>query len=140
MSVPFIGYVGNHCASETVPRSGPVIDLDFIEAMAKVQENGGFDRVLTAFNAESPESLLVGQHIASVTRRLGLMIAHRPGFTAPTVARQLGILGAGDDVHGITTFLMRGFDPIADAAAYGSDLLPRVRALVAQRETQAQAA
>jgi alkanesulfonate monooxygenase len=93
MSVTFIGYVGSHRASETVPRSGPVIDLAFIEAMAKVQENGGFDRVLTAFNAESPESLMVGQHVASVTRRLGLMIAHRPGFTAPTLAaRQLATL------------------------------------------------
>jgi len=93
MTLNFIGYVGNHNASETTPRSGPVIDLAFIEAMAKVQEHGGFDRVLTAFNAESPESILVGQHIASVTERLGLMIAHRPGFTAPTLAaRQLATL------------------------------------------------
>jgi alkanesulfonate monooxygenase len=93
MSVTFIGYVGNHNASETQPRSGPVIDLAFIEAMAKVQEHGGFDRVLTAFNAESPESILIGQHIAAVTERLGLMIAHRPGFTAPTLAaRQLATL------------------------------------------------
>ncbi len=35
---------------------------------------------------------------------------------------------------GIDTFLIRGFDPIGDAAAYGSELLPRVRALVAARE------
>ncbi|NVN32433.1 alkanesulfonate monooxygenase, partial [Endobacter medicaginis] len=32
---------------------------------------------------------------------------------------------------GIDTFLIRGFDPIEDAHAYGRDLLPRVRALVA---------
>jgi alkanesulfonate monooxygenase len=93
MTVTFIGFVGNHNASETVPRSGPVIDLDFVESMAKAQEFGGFDRVLLAFNAESPESLLVGQHVGAVTRRLGLMIAHRPGFTAPTVAaRQFATL------------------------------------------------
>lgn len=86
MSVEFIGFVRNHNASEVIPRSGPVIDLPFIEAMAKVQENGGFDRVLLAFHSESPECLLVGQHVAAVTERLGLMIAHRPGFVAPTLA------------------------------------------------------
>jgi alkanesulfonate monooxygenase len=36
---------------------------------------------------------LVGQHIASVTDRLKLMIAHRPGFTSPTLAaRQFATL------------------------------------------------
>ena len=30
---------------------------------------------------------------------------------------------------GITTFLIRGFDPLADALEYGRDLIPRVRAL-----------
>jgi alkanesulfonate monooxygenase len=35
---------------------------------------------------------------------------------------------------GIRTFLIRGFDPLSDAIAYGRDLIPRVRALVAERE------
>jgi alkanesulfonate monooxygenase len=35
---------------------------------------------------------------------------------------------------GITTFLIRGFDPLEDAAVYGRDLLPRVRKLVAEAE------
>jgi alkanesulfonate monooxygenase len=34
---------------------------------------------------------------------------------------------------GVTTFLIRGFDPLADAVAYGSDLIPRVRAALAAR-------
>ena len=35
------------------------------------------------------------------------------------------------DYHrlGIDTFLIRGFDPLADALEYGRDLIPRVRAL-----------
>jgi alkanesulfonate monooxygenase len=41
---------------------------------------------------------------------------------------------------GIRTFLIRGFDPLPDALAYGRDLLPRVRALVAERERAQQAA
>ena len=93
MSVEFIGYVGHHNSSETVRRSGPALDPAFVEAAAKAQELVGFDRVLVAFNSTSAESILIAQHIANVTSRLGLMIAHRPGFTAPTLAaRQLATL------------------------------------------------
>ena len=35
---------------------------------------------------------------------------------------------------GISTFLIRGFDPLVDAYDYGRDLLPRVRELVAQED------
>jgi alkanesulfonate monooxygenase len=39
------------------------------------------------------------------------------------------------DYHalGVTTFLIRGFDPIEDALDYGRELIPRTRALVAER-------
>ncbi len=58
-----------------------------------MHENGGFDRVLLAFHSTSPESILVSQYVTSVTKTLKLMIAHRPGFTAPTLAaRQLATL------------------------------------------------
>ncbi|MDR3508500.1 MAG: LLM class flavin-dependent oxidoreductase [Caulobacteraceae bacterium] len=107
MSVEFIGFVGTHNVSEIHPASGPVIDRDYVETVAKAHENGGFDRALVAFGSTSPESQLVVAHAASVTRRLGFMIAHRPGFTAPTVAaRQLATLdqftGGRIAVHIIT--------------------------------------
>lgn len=93
MSVEFIGYIGHFNSSETMKREGPAIDVDHIEAMAKAQEYVGFDRVLVAFNSTSAESILIAQHVANVTQRLKLMIAHRPGFTAPTLAaRQLATL------------------------------------------------
>ncbi len=93
MSVEFIGYVGHFNSSETVRRVGLALDPAHVERAATVHEQGGFDRVLIAFNSTSAESILVGQHIASVTDRLGLMIAHRPGFTNPTLAaRQLATL------------------------------------------------
>ena len=93
MSVEFIGYVGHFNSSETMRRTGPAVDVAQIEASAKAQEHVGFDRVLVAFHSNSAESILIGQHIAHVTERLGLMIAHRPGFTAPTLAaRQLATL------------------------------------------------
>ncbi len=64
-----------------------------METIAKAHDAGGFDRALVAFGSTSPESQLVVAHAASVTEKLGFMIAHRPGFTAPTVAaRQLATL------------------------------------------------
>ena len=93
MPIEFIGFVGNYSASETSAPVGAPLDLSYVETLAKVQEQGGFDRVLLAFHSTSPESILVAQHVAAVTTRLNLMIAHRPGFTAPTIAaRQLATL------------------------------------------------
>lgn len=34
---------------------------------------------------------------------------------------------------GITTFLIRGFDPLADNIGYGRDLLPLVRRMIEHR-------
>jgi len=107
MPVEFIGFVGAQDASETRPPSGPVIDRDYVERVARAHEDGGFDRVLAAFHSTGPESQLVVAHAASVTQRLGFMIAHRPGFTAPTLAaRQLATLdqftGGRVAVHIIT--------------------------------------
>ena len=93
MSVKFIGYIGLNPGSEAYPATGPLLDIDYIEKVARAHEAGGFDRALVAFGSSSPESILVAQHAASVTERLNLMIAHRPGFTAPTLAvRQLATL------------------------------------------------
>jgi alkanesulfonate monooxygenase len=107
MPVEFIGYVGSHLSSEIHPYAGPAIDRAHVETVAKAHEAGGFDRALVAFGSSSPESILVAGHAASVTSRLGFMIAHRPGFTAPTIAaRQLATLdqftGGRIAVHIIT--------------------------------------
>jgi alkanesulfonate monooxygenase len=107
MSVEFIGYIGTRPASEIHAAEGPVIDRSYIERSARAHEESGFDRALVAFHSTSPESILISAHAASVTQRLGLMIAHRPGFTAPTLAaRQFATLdqltGGRIAVHIIT--------------------------------------
>ena len=107
MPVEFIGIIGTQHQSEIHPAAGPVIDRDYVEAIAIAHDEGGFDRALVAFGSTSPESQLVVAHAASVTKRLNFMIAHRPGFTAPTVAaRQLATLdqftGGRVAVHIIT--------------------------------------
>ena len=107
MPVEFIGFIGTSLQSEIHPHQGPVIDKAYVETVARAHDAGGFDRALVAFHSTSPESILVANHAASVTDRLGLMIAHRPGFTAPTLAaRQLATLdqftGGRVAVHIIT--------------------------------------
>lgn len=93
MSVEFIGFIGTRYASETHPAQGPIINLEHINKVARAHDEAGFDRALIAFHSTSPESILVASHVASVTKKLGLMIAHRPGFTTPTLAaRQFATL------------------------------------------------
>lgn len=93
MNVEFIGYVGAQLSSEIHPPQGSAIDLAHIEAAAHVHEAAGFDRVLVASHSTGPDSTLVAAYTALKTSRLGLMIAHRPGFIAPTVAaRQFATL------------------------------------------------
>ncbi|HEY0181825.1 MAG TPA: LLM class flavin-dependent oxidoreductase [Rhodopila sp.] len=93
MSVEFIGYIGTRLQSEIIAPQPPALDPAHVERAARIHEDGGFDRALVAFHSTSPESILVAGHAASVTSRLGLLIAHRPGFTAPTLAaRQFATL------------------------------------------------
>jgi alkanesulfonate monooxygenase len=91
--IEFIGYISNNNSSETIVRKGPVLDPVHIETAAKAHENAGFDRVLLAFHSTTPDSLQVAQHVLGVTSRLNVLIAQRPGFTAPTLlARQFAVL------------------------------------------------
>src|SRR6204780_5758630 len=83
MSVEFIGFITNNNSSETIVRSGPVLDRQHIETVAKAHENAGFDRALLAFHSTTPDGLQIGQHVLGGTDRLNVLIAQRPGFTAP---------------------------------------------------------
>jgi alkanesulfonate monooxygenase SsuD/methylene tetrahydromethanopterin reductase-like flavin-dependent oxidoreductase (luciferase family) len=107
MSVEFIGFISNNNSSETTVRSGPVLDPTHIETVAKAHELAGFDRALLAFHSTTPDALQIGQHVLGITRQLKVMIAQRPGFTAPTLlARQLATLdqlsGGRVSLHVIT--------------------------------------
>src|SRR6201996_7852781 len=93
MSIEFIGYISNNNSSEAIVRKGPVLDPLHIETVAKAHENAGFDRVLLAFHSTTPDSLQVAQHVLNVTEKLNVLIAQRPGFTAPSLlARQFAVL------------------------------------------------
>jgi alkanesulfonate monooxygenase len=84
--VEFVGMIGTRHVSEIRPSAGPVIDPRFLTRFAQAHENGGFDRVLIGYGSGDPESTQVAAHVAARTERLGLLIAHRPGFVFPTLA------------------------------------------------------
>lgn len=91
--IEIIGWVAPQESSEIMAPRGPVFDLDVLTRTARVHEDGGFDRVLIGYFTNSADGFMVGAHVAAVTERLGLLLAHRPGFVAPTLAaRKLATL------------------------------------------------
>lgn len=93
MDVEFIGMIATREYSEIHPPQGPAIDLDYVRRFAQAHESVGFDRILIGYFSNGPDGFIVASYAASATERLGLMLAHRPGFVAPTVAaRKLATL------------------------------------------------
>ena len=62
------------------------VDGDYILEFARVHEDAGFDMVLTGYSSSTPDGFEVAGYAAAHTSRLGYLIAHRPGFVAPTLA------------------------------------------------------
>jgi alkanesulfonate monooxygenase len=116
--VEFIGMVGTRDASEIKGplvdgpvvdwTDGPVVNPEYLTAISQAHDGSGFDRVLIGYGAVGPEGWAIAGHVLSSTERLGVLVAHRPGFVAPHVlARQaatLDLLSGGGRVamHFIT--------------------------------------
>jgi alkanesulfonate monooxygenase len=93
MSIEFIGMIQQRKVSETHQASGPAIDVDYVRDFAQAHERAGFDRILVPHSSSSPDATLTVAYAASVTSRVHFMLAHRPGFVAPTLAaRQIATL------------------------------------------------
>ena len=109
MTVEIIGMVGTQDVSESRGDPGGLpVNVDYLTRFAQAHEEAGFDRVLVGYHATGPESFAVAHHVLSVTSTLKVLIAHRPGFAAPTlVARGLATLdlltgGGRVAIHHIT--------------------------------------
>jgi alkanesulfonate monooxygenase len=93
MPVEMIGWIAPRVSSEIIPASGPAFSAEVVAETARIHERAGFDRVLIGYFSDAPDGFLVGAHAASVTERLGFLLAHRPGFVAPPLAaRKLATL------------------------------------------------
>lgn len=93
MSVQFIGMIGHRLSSETLDASGPIFDKAYITRFAQVHEDAGFDRLLVGYWSDQPDGFLVTALAGLSTSRINFLLAHRPGFVAPTLAaRKLATL------------------------------------------------
>lgn len=93
MPVEMIGWIAPRISSEIIPVKGPPFDAGVIAETARIHEDAHFDSVLIGYFSDAPDGFMVGAHAASVTERLSFLLAHRPGFIAPTVAaRKLATL------------------------------------------------
>jgi alkanesulfonate monooxygenase len=61
------------------------ISPPFIQDFARVHENAGYDAALVGYTSSSAEGFLVAMHAAAATKHMRFIVAHRPGFVAPTL-------------------------------------------------------
>jgi alkanesulfonate monooxygenase len=93
MPVEMIGWIAPRVSSELIPPSGPPFDAEVITKTARIHERAGFDRALIGYFSDASDGFLIGAHAAASAERLGLLLAHRPGFVAPPLAaRKLATL------------------------------------------------
>jgi len=57
----------------------------YVTQFARAHDAAGFDLALVGYTSSSAEGFLVALHAAARTEKLGYLIAHRPGFVAPTL-------------------------------------------------------
>src|SRR5205823_5846968 len=88
MPMRVIGMIG-----ATPPQSAATLHViegglspNYVAEAARAHENSSFDLVLVGYSSSSAEGFLLALHAAAKTERLGYLIAHRPGFVAPTLA------------------------------------------------------
>lgn len=87
--VEILGMISTRDQSESRGAHGPVVDVDYTVQFARAHEEAGFDRILIGYGSAWPEGTQVAGHVAANTESLGLLVAHRPGFVAPTLASRL---------------------------------------------------
>ena len=93
MPVDMIGWIAPRVSSEVLAPQGPPFDPDVIATTARIHESADFNRALIGYFSDAPDGFLIGAHAATATQRLGLLLAHRPGFVSPTLAaRKLATL------------------------------------------------
>ena len=87
MSIRILGMIGvAPTEGATVHVIGGGIDPDYLVRFARAHEDAGFDAVLVGYTSASAEGFQVASFIAANTDKINFLVAHRPGFVAPTLA------------------------------------------------------
>ncbi len=91
----FVAVAATHESSELGPALAAGVDPGFVTALARAQDDAGFDAVLAHDSASSLDAGVLGAKVLAATGRMTVLVTHRPGVTAPTaVARHLAALDA----------------------------------------------
>jgi alkanesulfonate monooxygenase len=113
-----------------------------LEQAKALRAAGGGQRLVNTVNPGQPQNegsrrlLAAAAQGARLDKRLWTELAQLTGANGNSTS----LVGTPDQVAeamldyyrlGVSTFLIRGFDPLPDALQYGRELIPRVRALVA---------
>ena len=61
------------------------LSTNYLTQYARAHDEAGFDLALVGYSSSSAEGFLVALHAANHTKQLGYLVAHRPGFVAPTL-------------------------------------------------------
>ena len=89
MPIEFIGMIGvrpEGADGAAVHVIGGEIDRGWVRDFSRAHEEAGFDKVLVGYTSTAAEGFMVSSYAAAHTERLAFLIAHRPGFVAPTLA------------------------------------------------------
>ena len=84
--IEFLGFVGPSPFTEVEEWAGPAVQPDYVRDLARAHEHAGFDRVLIGYYAAEADGWQLASYVTQQTERLGVLIAHRPGFVQPTLA------------------------------------------------------
>jgi alkanesulfonate monooxygenase len=88
MTLNVVGMIGVTPSNGKIPVSiiGGGIDVDYLSRFTQAHEESNFDAVLVGYSSDSADSFAVAQAAAAATQKIKFLVAHRPGFVAPTLA------------------------------------------------------
>lgn len=104
MPVEVVGVLMFKPTDRVVPND---FDLPFMQELVQRFDTCGYDRVLVPQSTFWPDSMPIATWVTSVTKQLAVMVAHRPGFVAPTMAARMfatldHVSGGRAGIHVIT--------------------------------------
>src|SRR6202041_2290537 len=68
---------------------GPVISAAYLTDISRAHDDADFDRVLVGYGAVAPGGWMVAASVLASTTRLGVLVAHRPGFVQPVLLARM---------------------------------------------------
>lgn len=89
MAIELVGLLNPGRGFEERGPANDPFDADFVAEFAQVYDEASYERVLIGQNARSPDPITIASWALARTQRLRVMIAHRPGFIAPTMAARM---------------------------------------------------